>query len=132
MKNVLSVYFIAFLVTSLLMGCSIDVPLEKIYGTYRASYPFGNETLTLNRDGSFVQQIVIRDQPPVTVHGKWDYYSSQGSRVNFDGLVTAVDAFGHLKENWQKLQPGIASLDVEMHWFRIIMETAATYPFVKQ
>jgi hypothetical protein len=132
MKNILRGYFIAILVTALLMGCSINVPLEKVFGTYRVSYPFGKEILTLNRDGSFDQQIAIKDQPPVTVHGKWDYEFFQGSRVNFDGLVTVVDGFGHLKVNWQKMPSGIASFDVEMHWFRIVMGSGAAYPYVKQ
>ncbi len=123
--------FVLVSVTATLIGCAINVPLKKVYGTYKASYPFGIETITLNRDGSFVQEVAMKGQAPVTVHGKWDF-DSQGSRVNFDGLMMVVDGTGHLRTDWRTVTPGIASLDVEMHWFRIIMASAATYPYVKQ
>ena len=45
------------LLSFVMAGCS--VPLEKLYGTYVASYPFGTETITLHRDGSFIQHVVV-------------------------------------------------------------------------
>jgi hypothetical protein len=122
---------VAVSITVILIGCSINVPLKKVYGKYKASYPFGAETITLNQDESFVQQVAMKDQPPVTVHGKWDF-DSQGSRVNLKGLMIVVDGTGHLRSDWQTVMPGTASMDIEMHWFRIIMASAATYPYVKQ
>jgi hypothetical protein len=122
---------ILILLTVALIGCAINVPLKKVYGTYRASYPFGTETITLNEDGSFVQKVAVKDQAPVTLQGKWDF-DSQGSRVNFDRLMMVMDGTGHLKNYWQTATPGIASLDVETHWFRVTMTSAAAYPYVKQ
>ena len=117
--------------TVTLIGCSINVPLKRVYGTYKASYPFGTETINLNEDGGFVQEVAVKDQAPVTVRGKWDF-DSKGSRVNFDRLMMVVDGTGHLKSDWRTVTPGIASLDVETHWFRITMASAAVYPYVKQ
>ncbi len=117
--------------TATLIGCAINVPLKKVYGTYKASYPFGTKTITLNRDGSFAQQVAMKGQRPVTVNGKWDF-DPQGSRVNLYGLMIVVDGVGHLRSDWQTVTPGIVSLDVEMHWFRTIMASAATYPYIKQ
>lgn len=117
--------------TVTLIGCAINVPLKKVYGTYKASYPFGTETITLNEDGSFVQKVAVKDQAPVTFQGKWDF-DSQGSRVNFDRLMMVIDGTGHLKSDWRTATPGIASLDVETHWFRIIMASASPHPYVKQ
>ena len=117
------------LIIVMLIGCSANVPLNKVYGMYKVSYPFGIETITLNQDGSFDQQVAMKEQPPAVVHGKWDF-DSQGSRVNLEGLMIVVNGTGHLRSDWRT--PGTASLDVEMHWFRIIMASAATYPYVKQ
>jgi hypothetical protein len=122
---------ILFALLIMAAGCSMKVPLDKVYGTYRTLYPFGTETITLNSDGNFVQQIVITAQAPVTTHGKWDY-DSEGSRVNLDGFLMVVDGFGHLRSDWGMVKPGVASFDVEMHWFRIVMASAAAYPYVKQ
>jgi len=125
-------YLFAVSVVMTLIGCSTDVPLNKVYGTYKASYPFGSETITLNRDDSFVQQIMIRSQASVIVRGKWDFEYYRGSRINFDGLMTVVDRFGHLKKDWQRVPPGIASFDIGRDWFRIFMESPATSPYGKQ
>ena len=122
---------VAFLIAVALIGCSINVATKRVYGTYMASYPFGVETITLNRDGSFVQQVAMKNQPPVLVHGTWDF-DSQGSRVNLYGSMVVADGFGHLRSDWQTASSGIVSLDVEMHWFRIVMASAETYPYVKQ
>lgn len=121
----------AFLIGMMLTGCSIDVAAKGVYGTYLASYPFGAERITLNRDGSFVQQVAMNDQPPVTAHGTWEF-DAKGSRVNLYGLKVVVDGIGHPRNDWQTVTSGIVSLDVEKHWFRIVMASAATYPYVKQ
>ena len=120
---------IAVIVT--VIGCGGSVPLKRVYGTYKASYPFGTETISLNEDGSFRQEVVINDQAPVALRGKWEF-DSKGSRVNFDRLMMVVDGTGNLKSDWQTATPGISSLDVETHWFRITMASAAAYPYVKQ
>jgi hypothetical protein len=131
MMDTLPRCLIAVSIAAMLIGCSTNVPLEKVYGMYKASYPFGTETITLNRGGSLVQVIAMKDQPPVTVYGKWKF-DSQGSRVNLEDIKIVVDGTGQLSSDWQTAMPGTASLDVEMHWFRIIMASAATYPYVKQ
>ena len=74
---------------------------------------------------------MVKDQAPVALQGKWNF-DAQGSRVNFDRLMMVMDGTGHLKSDWRTATPGIASLDVETLWFRIIMASAATYPYVKE
>lgn len=112
-------------------GCANNVSVNKVSGTYRTSYPFGTEAITLNGDGSFRQEIALRDQTPITVQGKWEY-NYQGNRMNLDGFISVVDGFGHLRSDWRMAKPGLASFDIEMHWFRIIMASAAAYPYAKQ
>ena len=112
-------------------GCSLSVPAEAVYGSYVASYPFGSETITLNRDGTFVQRVAIKQQQPLTVRGTWDFDPKE-SRANFYGAVIVADGFDHLRSDWRTPTSGIVSLDVERHWFRIVMASAATYPYMKQ
>jgi hypothetical protein len=123
--------FLAFVcIAGTMLGCSSSVPVEKVYGSYVASYPFGTETITLNRDGTVVQLVAIKGQPPITVHGTWEFDSGE-SRVNLSGLMVVVDGFGHLQSDWQTVKAGTVSRDVELRWFRVVMASAATYPYVK-
>jgi len=112
-------------------GCSMSVPAEAVYGSYVASYPFGREMITLNRDGTFVQSVAIKQEQPLTVRGTWNFDPKE-SRANFYGAVIVADEFDHLRSDWQTPTSGLVSLDVERHWFRIVMSSAATYPYNKQ
>jgi len=107
------------------------VPVDQVYGTYIASYPFGTDTLTLNRGGTFAQTVEITGQQPATVHGRWEF-DSEESRANLYGAMIIADGFDHLRKDWQAVTPGIVSLDVEKHWFKILMGSAATHPYVKR
>ena len=69
----------------------MTVPAEKVYGTYVASYPFGTETITLDRDGTFVQRVEIKQEDPVTVRGTWDFDAKE-SRANFYGALIVAEA----------------------------------------
>src|ERR1700730_11349683 len=122
---------LVIVVSVMSVGCSMTVPAEKVYGTYVASFPFGTETIALNRDGTFVQSVAIKQEQPVTVRGTWDFDPKE-SRANFYGAMIVADGFDHLRGDWRTVTTGIVSLDVEMHWFRIMMATAETYPYVKQ
>ena len=122
---------VVLMLLALLVGCSMRVPAEIVYGTYIASYPFGTETITLNRDGTFVQSVAIKQEQPLTVHGTWDF-DPKNSRANFYGTIVVTDGFDHLRNDWRTVTTGIVSLDVERHWFRVEMGSAATYPYIKQ
>jgi hypothetical protein len=122
---------IVIMVLVMLVGCSARVPAETVYGTYVASYPFGNETITLSRDGSFVQRVAIKGEQSVTVRGRWEF-DPRESRANFYGAMIVTDGFDHLRSDWRTVTTGIVSLDVERRWFRVVMGSAATYPYIKQ
>jgi hypothetical protein len=114
-----------------LVGCSKAVPAEKVYGTYVASHPFGMETLTLNRDGSFVQRVDIENQSPVTVQGSWSFDPSN-SYVTFHGYLQVADGFGKLRSDWRVVPQGIVALPVERVFFKIVLNSGAQYPYAKQ
>ena len=97
--------FVAGLLAIMLVGCSMTVSSEKVPGTYLASYPFGSETLTFNRDGSFFQQVKINAQSTATARGSWVFDPKQ-SRIDLDGSMVVVDGFGNLKSDWETAPRG--------------------------
>ena len=113
-----------------LTACSGRVPSEKVYGTYVASYPLGNSTLTLNRDGSFIQQVTIKDQPPATAQGSWTFDPIH-STVTLHGAMAVVDGFGDLNSDWRTIDD-LPEQPVERLWFRIVIESSIEYPYVKR
>ena len=70
----------------MLIGCSMTVPTEEVYGTYVATYPFGTDKITLNRDGTFVQRVEVKDEQPVTVQGRWEFDPKE-SQASFYGAM---------------------------------------------
>lgn len=109
----------------------MSVPIERIYGTYKTSYPFGVEAITLKRNGTFAQDVAIHGQPKVSIEGRWEF-DSHASRVNFSGLAVVEDPSGRKESQTWKAQRGNASFDVEMHWFQIVMGSGLPHPYYKQ
>jgi hypothetical protein len=114
-------------------GCSASVPLQNVYGTYVATYPFGTDTITLNRDGTLVQNVVITDDPPPEIaRGHWSFDSSN-SYVTFDVYLSVDNGFGKLNATWRTPHHGsAASLPIEKILFRTTMGSGAQYPYIKQ
>ena len=124
-----SLFVLMILVIS--TGCSMSVPIERVYGVYVASYSFGTEMITLNRDGTFVQSIAIKQEQPVTIHGTWEFQSKE-SRITMYGARVVDDGFGHLAKDWQTAPIGLVSLSAEIHWFRIVIGSGLPNPYMKQ
>jgi hypothetical protein len=114
-------------------GCSAGMPVEKVYGTYVATYPFGTDTITLNRDGTLVQEVVITGEPPPEVaRGRWSFDPSNGY-VTLDVYLPVDNGFGKLNGKWRIPNHGLAAaLPVEKLLFRTIMGSGAQHPYVKQ
>lgn len=111
-------------------GCT-PTSIEKVYGTYVATYPFGTDTITLNRNGSFVQQVIVNNDPtPANIKGHWIFNSDNGY-VTFDAYLAIDDGFGRLNSKW-RTPDGNADLPVDRAMFRTIMSSGAQHPYVKQ
>jgi|GraSoiStandDraft_24_1057298.scaffolds.fasta_scaffold146365_2 hypothetical protein len=114
----------------LLAGCSTTVAPEKVYGTYLADYPFGSASLKLEHDGSFVQEVTIKDQEPKTVRGSWNFDRVR-SEITLHGALAVADGYGHLSNSWQTTED-LVNQRVERLWFRVVIEISVDYPYVKQ
>ena len=116
----------------LTIGCSGRLSRENLLGSYSASYPFGREDLTLNNDGTFLQKVMVDGQGPVVARGRWEF-DPKHSQVDFHGLMWVADGFGHLRDNWRTISPGLtASLPAEQIWLRITLNSGASYPYLKR
>jgi hypothetical protein len=115
----------------MLTGCVLNVPVERVYGTYVATYPYGTETMTLNSDGTLIQRAAINKESPLTVRGRWEFDPAE-SRVSIHGVMIVDDGFGHLKADWQTVTTGLVSFSVEMHWFRVVIGSGLRYPYTKK
>jgi hypothetical protein len=129
MKNRAVVGSIALLVL-MQLGCSATVPADKVYGSYVASYPFGTETITLNKDGSFVQLAAVEHRKSASAMGRWEFDAKE-SRVSLYGAMVVIDPYDRLAEDWSVPVSGIVSFDVERHWAKIQMNSAAKFPYFK-
>lgn len=116
---------VIIVVVAMLASCAITVSAKDVYGIYVASYPFGIETMTLNPDGTFVQSIEIKQAEPTTVRGRWEFDPKE-SRVTFHGAMMVADRFDAPRPDWRTPTLGLVSLDVEKHWFRIVIGSAST------
>ena len=131
MNNRIVVSFLVSLLAMTLAACSRRASSNAVYGTYVASYPFGTETITLKPDRAFRQRVEIENQKPASVEGTWQFDPKE-SRITLTGSMVVVDGFGRLRNDWRAVDPGVVSMDVEKHWSRILMATAAKFPYVKQ
>ena len=118
-------------------GCSKAVSIEDLYGVYVASYPFGSDTITLKRDGQFIQSVQMKNETrPVTAEGRWtfnsDSYSS--SYVTFyAGYLRVDDGFGRLNPNWRNPPNNtLAVPPVHKGLSNILINPEAKFPYVKQ
>jgi len=118
-------------VASATAGCSTHVPVEKVFGTYVASYPYGTETITFRPDYSFIQTVIIQHGKPVTAQGHWEFDPKE-SRIAYTRAMIVDDGFGGRRPDWQKLSDGLISFDVETHWVHIEIGSGLPYPYMKQ
>lgn len=111
------------------------VSIEDVFGTYVASYPFGTVTVMLNRDGTFVQQVVVyEDPPPASTTGNWEF-DPEDSDVWFNRYLPISDGFGRLSEDWRTPveRRAAAILPVRRRFFSVIvMGSGEGYPYYKQ
>jgi hypothetical protein len=77
-------------------GCAGSIPAASVYGAYRADYPFGHQTLTLRADGTYDQQVVIKQPTGVASHSGRFRYDEAAGFVFIEHCLSVTDGFGGL------------------------------------
>lgn len=87
------------MLTVLLQACG-PVTERDLYGTYIVNYTFGVEKLTLNANGSYKQEVTIKDDPKTLEHeGRWRFAASD-NYVELENGLDVQTAFGELRKNY--------------------------------
>lgn len=110
---------IAFFLILSVVACKVKGQSE-LYGTYLADYDVAKEKLTLNKNGTFIQEVTLKaNLKIVTTEGTWIYDSKSGYVGFRDNFMSVLNGFQKLNPAYfQKL--GSASLPVDKY-FGIVM-----------
>jgi hypothetical protein len=101
-------------------GCSLSVKASEIYGAYVADYDFAKEKLTLNRDGTFIQEITFKKTSKVDVaKGTWTYDPKTGYVTFHENFMIVMDGFKRLLPDYTHPKPGLVVEPVEKFFGRI-------------
>jgi hypothetical protein len=107
----------------ILSGCRSAISLfwnqpertAALYGTYVADNKFARETLTLNPDGTYMQQVTLKSSSRVTVaRGRW-HYDSATAYATFDHhMMLVTNGFQHFNPGYATpRKEGLVSLPVD-------------------
>jgi len=105
----------AMVFCGLLTGCTRSPSRSEIPGVYRATYPFGSETLVLRQDGSYSQEVRINRNGNTNAEyrstGVWRYGAPDGwpreAFVYFDSsFIIVFDEWGEQARVPRALPPG--------------------------
>lgn len=104
----------------LLSGC-YRASDDDVVGQYVVVYPFGTESLTIKKDGSYLQAISTKKRSiSVTHSGKWTFDSSS-KVLRLYNPVLADDNFGKLRDQFELPVDGSWNLSLSKHWGKVIL-----------
>ena len=101
----------------LISGCLLHPDSEEIPGTYVAEYGFGTDSLTLNSDGSYTQEIKVKGRSePLRASGTWKYDKNE-SRVNFSDVYLIPNPYRDEWDEATETNRGFGNYIVERYFF---------------
>ncbi len=115
--GVLALASAAAVLIALFAWCTPEFDRSGIVGVYVAKYPSGTETLTLNADGSFLQEVVLKepqDNTPITRTGSWTWDES-AQYLRLRNCMAVGDGFGDIRPTF-RTDSG-CSLPAERRWW---------------
>jgi len=98
-------------------GCLYPTDRDELIGIYVAEYTFGTDTLELKSDGTYTQEISLKEEGTV-LHGdgKWTY-DQVTKYIDFENLYVLSDGYGNKNENYKNLPRGLASYPPERYFW---------------
>lgn len=108
-----ALFAISLFVMSVILGCTPNSRAE-LCGTYVAQYDVAREKLTLNEDGTFVQEVAFKSASKTDIaKGRWTYDSRAGYITFHENFMLVLDGFKKFKPNYAHPEPGIVVMSVE-------------------
>jgi len=97
----------------------------ELYGTYVADYDVAKEKLTLNKDGTFVQEVMLKATSKVDIaKGTWIYDPKTGYVSFEEKFMLVLDGFRKLNPDYAHPKPGGVSEPVDKYFGRILLGAA--------
>lgn len=98
-------------------GCLYPTDRDELLGTYIAEYEFGTDTLELKSDGTYTQEITLKEGGKVIRgDGRWTYDQTR-YYIDFEDLYVLSDGYGNKSDDYKNLPRGLASLPPERYFW---------------
>lgn len=92
---------------------------SDLVGTWKVDYPAGVAILKLNEDGSFSQDVRIRDEEgaehAASRTGKWTYTTDKAAAIVLMDCLSPLDISGRVESGFER-KHGNCYLPVEREW----------------
>lgn len=123
-SNVLLYFISIFSIIVFIVSCKPKDDSELI-GAYIADYDIAKEKLILLKNGTFIQEVIIKSSKKIDfAKGKWTYNKRDGYITFDDSLLIIIDAFGEIIPNYDKREPGLVILPTAKFLFWIFIGNA--------
>lgn len=98
-------------------GCLYAADKDELLGTYVAEYEFGTDKLELRSDGTYTQEITLKEgEKVIRGDGKWSYDRSR-HYIDFEDLYVLSDGYGKKSDAYENLPRGPASYPVARYFW---------------
>ena len=98
-------------------GCLYPNDRDELIGTYLAEYTFGTDKLELKSDGTYTQEINLKEERKVLRgDGRWTYNQSK-NYIDFEDLYVLSDGYGNKHPDYKNHPRGLASYPLERYFW---------------
>lgn len=103
----------------LFLGCSSKVNFDEVIGNYKLRYPYGTEELQLNRDGTYIQIVLIDGETTPKINkGRWEFDTEESKVILYDAMIVD-DFFGHLGRDYWQIEAGLWDLSARKSFGKV-------------
>jgi hypothetical protein len=107
-----------------LVACNVKDQSE-LYGRYLADYEVAKEKLTLNRDATFTQEVVLKASSKVEVAtGTWSYNPETGYVSLNGGFIVVLNGLKEVNPDNARRKPGLVVLPADSYFGGIVIGAA--------
>lgn len=134
MKKGLLKWWLGMSLLVVLTGCGKPISKTDLPGTYVADYEFATETVTIKKDGQFIQSIQVKaDGKIATTNGTWHFNQGDQDIVFSENFMQVMDGFGKMIPNFDHpKRKAISILPVRRSFGKLQIGVDPAIPYKKQ